>query len=48
MDSWEGFDETSLSDKEAFYSSLTMENITDVDYRHAKRVFMIYMFKVIH
>ena len=39
MDNWERFDETSVSDKEAFYSSLNMENITDVDYRHAKRVF---------
>ena len=39
MDSWERFDETSLSDKEAFYSSLNIENITDVDYRHAERVF---------
>ena len=32
MDSWERFDETSLPNKEAFYSSLNMENITDVDY----------------
>ena len=39
MDSWERFDETSLPDKEAFYSGLNMENITDVDYRHAKRMF---------
>ena len=39
IDSWERFDETSLPDKEAFYSSLNMENITDVDCRHAKRVF---------
>ena len=39
MDSWERFDETSLLDKEAFYSNLNMENITNVDYRHAKRVF---------
>ena len=39
MNGWERFDETSLPDKEAFYSSLNMENITDVDYRHAKRVF---------
>ena len=39
MDSWERFDETSLPGKEAFYNSLNMENITDVDYRHAKRVF---------
>ena len=39
MDSWERFDETSLPDKEAFYSSLNMENITEVDHRHAKRIF---------
>ena len=39
MDSWERFDETSLPDEEAFYSSLNMENITDIDYGHAKRVF---------
>ena len=39
MDSWERFDETSLSDKEDFYSNLNMEDITYVDYRHAKRVF---------
>ena len=30
MDSWERFAETSLPDKEAFYSSLNMENIIDV------------------
>ena len=59
MDSWERFDETSLPDKEAFYSSLNMEDITDVDHRHAKRVFKslnnknlviikICMLKVIH
>ena len=39
MDSWERFYETSLLNKEAFYSSLDMEDITDVDYRHAKGVF---------
>ena len=39
MDSWETFDETSLPNKEAFYSSLNMEDITDVDYRNAERVF---------
>ena len=55
MDSWERFDETSLPDKETFYSSLNMEDITDVDHRHAKTLFkkilviiMICMFKVIH
>ena len=39
MDSWERFNETSFPDKEAFYSNLNMEYITDVDHRHAKRVF---------
>ena len=39
MDSWEKFNETSLPDKEAFYSNLNMEDITDVDYKHAKTVF---------
>ena len=28
-----------MPDKEAFYSNLNIEDITDVDYRHAKRVF---------
>ena len=39
MDSWERSDETSLLDKEAFYSNLIMEDTTDVHHRHAKRVF---------
>ena len=39
MDSWERFDETSLPDHEAFYSGLNMEDITDVDHRHAKILF---------
>ena len=39
LDNWERFYETSMPNKEAFYSSLNMENITDVDYRHAERVF---------
>ena len=39
MNSWKRFDETFLPDKEAFYSSLNMEGIIDVDYRHPKRVF---------
>ena len=39
MDSWQRFDDTSLLDKEAFYSNLNMEDITDVDYRHGKTVF---------
>ena len=34
MDNWERFDETSLPDKESFYSSLNMENIDDIDYHN--------------
>ena len=42
MDNWERFDETSLPITEGFYSSLNMEDITDVDCRHEKRVFNIF------
>ena len=38
LDNWERFDEMPLPDKEAFYSSLNMEDITDVQNRHAKTV----------
>ena len=38
MDDWEKFNETSLPGKEDFYSHLNMEDITDADYAHAKRV----------
>ena len=41
MDSWEIFDETSLPDKEAFYSELNFEDITDKDYVHAKKVWEV-------
>ena len=30
MDSWERFDETSLPEKEVFYSSLNIEDITEI------------------
>ena len=39
MDSWKTFDVPSLPKKEDFYSCLNMEDITDIDYRHGKRVF---------
>ena len=38
MDDWEKFNETTLPEKEEFYSNLNMEDITDADYMHAKRV----------
>ena len=41
MDSWKRFDENFLPDKEAFYISLNMEDITDVDYRRATSLFLI-------
>ena len=39
MDNWKRFNETSLPDKESFYSSLNIEDIDDVDYRHGNNVF---------
>ena len=38
LDDWEKFSETSLPEKEDFHSHLNMEDITDADYAHAKRV----------
>ena len=37
MDDWEIFIETSLSEKD-FYSHLDMEDISDADYAHSKRI----------
>ena len=36
---WEMFNETTLPEKEEFYSNLNMEDITDTDYMHAKKSF---------
>ena len=38
MDDWEKRNETSLPEKEDFYSHLNLEDITDADYALAKRV----------
>ena len=38
MDDWENFNETTLPEKEEFYNNLNMEDITDGDYMHVKRV----------
>ena len=40
----DSFNET-FNDKEAFYSKLNMEDITDVDYKHAKIVFKYFINK---
>ena len=37
IDSWEKFNETTLPPKEAFYSNLNLENITDKDYTYAQK-----------
>ena len=39
MDNWERFNKKLLPNKESFYSSLNMENIDDIDYRHGNSVF---------
>ena len=38
MDGREQFIETTLLEKEEFYSNLNMEDITDADYMHGKKV----------
>ena len=38
LDDCEKFNETSLSEKENFYSHLNIDNITNVSYVHAKRI----------
>ena len=39
MDSWEKFNTTTLPNKKAFYSKLYLQDITDEDYIHARKVF---------
>ena len=38
MGDWEKFNETSSPENKEFYSNLKMEDITDSEYNHAKRV----------
>ena len=45
MDNWERFDETSLPNKESFYSNLNMEKTEDIDYRHGNSVFKRFKLK---
>ena len=46
MDNWKRFDETALPNKEAFYSELNLEDITDEDYTHAQEVFEEFKLKI--
>ena len=45
IDSWERFDENTIPPKEAFYSKLNLENITDKDYEHVKKVWEAFEIK---
>ena len=42
MESWEKFDETKLLPKEAFYSNLRSEGISDEDYAHAQKLWDVF------
>ena len=46
MDDWEKFNELSLPEKEDFHDQLNMEDITDADYAHTKRVIIIKFRKI--
>ena len=39
MDAWNRFNEEKLPEKSYFYSSLSMEEVLEIDYRHANKVF---------
>ena len=39
MDDWDRFNEEKLPNKSDFYSSLNVEDISEIDYRHATKVF---------
>ena len=45
IDNWERFDENTIPLKEAFYSELNLENITDKDYEHVKKVWKVFKIK---
>ena len=45
MNSWEKFDKTSLPDRNAFYSKLNEEDITDKDYAHAQKIWEVFEIK---
>ena len=42
IDEWDKFNEKIIPSKELFYSNLTSENISEVDYMHANNVFKIF------
>ena len=46
MDSWERFDERCLPFRREFYTNITLENITDIDYKHANKVFKNFSYEI--
>ena len=44
-DNWEKLDETALPPKEAFCSTLNLEDISDEDYAHARKVWDVFEIK---
>ena len=42
MDSWEKFDETTIPPKEAFYSTLGLEDMSDENCEHVKKVWDVF------
>ena len=44
-DNWEKFDETALPPKKAFCSTLNLEDISDEDYAHARKVLDVFEIK---
>ena len=47
MDSWERFNETTLTNKKYIYSELYLENITDEECIHTQKVFKEFEIKKI-
>ena len=45
MDNWKKFDETTLPPKEAFYSNLNLEDISDEDRAHVQKVWDVFEIK---
>ena len=45
MDSWEKSDENTIPPKEPFYSKFNLENMTDKDYEHVKKVWEAFEIK---
>ena len=43
--SWEKFDETTIPPKEAFYSKLNLEGISDADFAHVQKVWEVFEIK---